>query len=295
MSATTTATEYEIVPPPTTQAQSPSSVDPVPYVEATKTAEARLHPTLSSADDFIAHLQRCIRTRRGTNTVLLFTTYLARLISAILATLGSSPSIIPTGSFIVLPPTLALALSRRLKAFMSMMDDWCTMNRLWGILGVYFAAKDLVSQLHTTADKSKEKMSRPNGPSPIIQAAQVTTLGIYHITEAAAYFSRKNIVSWPPKLRARLATASVRAWTAYIVVDLVRLLLQGSENSSARDSNEAKKRKAEWMTELTHNLAWLPLTINWGVSKPFLPELVVATLGAYPSFSAMRSLWGKSK
>ncbi|EXA30306.1 hypothetical protein FOVG_18303 [Fusarium oxysporum f. sp. pisi HDV247] len=78
----------EIVP-----SAEPITVDTLPASEPIKGLESkatgisplsRLAATPSAANAFILHLHRCTRTRGGTDTVLLFTTYSARLISTIL-------------------------------------------------------------------------------------------------------------------------------------------------------------------------------------------------------------------
>ncbi|KLP21403.1 uncharacterized protein LW94_13630 [Fusarium fujikuroi] len=108
---------------------------------------ARLLKSPSAVDDFVEHLNRVIQTRRGTDTVLLFTTYTARLIGAILNILGrttlrhSARKVVemafklPPSTSVVLstataPPlaTLALNLSRYIQGFTNMLGEWRTMN-----------------------------------------------------------------------------------------------------------------------------------------------------------------------
>uniref|UniRef100_A0A0D2Y2K3 Uncharacterized protein n=1 Tax=Fusarium oxysporum (strain Fo5176) TaxID=660025 RepID=A0A0D2Y2K3_FUSOF len=111
---------------------------------------ARLLKSPSAIDDFVEHLNRVIQTRRGTDTVLLFTTYAARLIGAILNILGrttlrhSARKVVemafklPPSTSVVLstataPPlaTLALNLSKYIQGFTNMLGEWRTMNRIY--------------------------------------------------------------------------------------------------------------------------------------------------------------------
>ncbi|EGU86093.1 hypothetical protein FOPG_18173 [Fusarium oxysporum f. sp. conglutinans race 2 54008] len=195
----------EIVP-----SAEPITVDTLPVSEPIKGLESkatgisplsRLAATPSAVNAFILHLHRCTRTRGGTDTVLLFTTYSARLISTILNVLGrtslrhSAREMVeqafrlPPSTTVVLsaasaPPLAALALNiaKRIRACTDMLGEWRLMNRLWGIISTYVAARDFVLRLRCQKqDKNREKAPLPDRFNTLVETLQFLLLFGYHI------------------------------------------------------------------------------------------------------------------
>ncbi|KAH6893500.1 hypothetical protein B0T10DRAFT_274666 [Thelonectria olida] len=268
--------------------------------------------TPSTVDAFVQHLHRCLRTRGGTDTVLLFTAYAARLAGASLDILGrtalrqSARQLVelafqlPPKTSVVLgtapaPPltTLALALAKRLEAFVGMLGEWRTMNRLWGIMAMWLAAKDLILRLRKPAKVSEtgEKVPGAGKFNTTIEVLQVISLTAYHIGEATAWFAGKGVVKLSPEARTKFATVSVRSWGAYVFMELFRLLVERKRRTVSENAVVEKEYKDEWFTNFTHTAAWAPLTIHWGFGNGFLPDIAVAALAAYPSTALMKNLW----
>lgn len=270
-----------------------------------------LAATPSAIDDFLLHLHRCIKTRGGTDTVLLFTAYSARLTGAILEILSrtalrhSAKKVVemafklPPSTSVVLatapaPPlaVAALKLSQRLQALVGMLGEWRTMNRLWGILGMYMALKDLVLRLRggnkTEGDGKTPPTSRFN---TTVEALQVVALTIYHLGEATVWFGGKDVIKVSPQTRGRAGAISVRAWGAYVFMELGRLLVQRNRRAPQDDVVAEREWKSKWFTDFTHTLAWAPLTVHWSMAEGFLPEVAVGALAAYPSTALMKGLW----
>lgn len=163
-----------------TMAKKSNSSDAAPPNRAPSTLTSAIAAAPSSADAFVQHLHRCLRTRSGTDTVLLFTAYAARLAGASLDILGrtalrqSARQLVelafqlPPRTSVVLgtapaPPiaTVALAMAKRLQAFVDMLGEWRTMNRLWGIMAMWLAAKDLLQRLRKPAEVSETGRRSP--------------------------------------------------------------------------------------------------------------------------------------
>ncbi|KAK7398184.1 hypothetical protein QQX98_012446 [Neonectria punicea] len=285
----------------------PASSKPAPFQIAAAIAAAP-----SSVDAFIHHLHRCLRTRGGTDTVLLFSAYAARLAAAILAILGRTALRqnarrlvelafqLPPSSSLALstapaPPlaTLALGLAKRLEAFVGMLGEWRTMNRLWGIMAMWLAAKDLLLRLSKPADVTEtgEKAPKSSKFNTTIEVLQVISLTTYHIGEASAWFGGKDVIKLSPKAINRFATVSVRSWGAYVFMELLRLLVERKRRTVSQDVIIENEYKADWFTKFTHTLAWAPLTVHWGYGNGFLPDIAVAALATYPSAALMKDLW----
>lgn len=277
----------------------------------TPSTTTALAATPSAVDAFLLHLHRCIKTRGGTDTVLLFAAYSARLTGAILDVLSRTalrhsaqklvemafkPPLPTSASLAIAPaPPLAVAalnLSQRLQAFVGMLSEWRTMNRLWGIIGMYMAAKDLLVKLRAgKPEQGDEKTPAASKFNTTIETLQVVALTAYHIGEATAWFSSKGVIKISPKNSALAGAISVRSWGAYVFMELGRLLAQRRQRVPSDDITAEKEWKSNWFTEFTHTLAWAPLTIHWSMAEGFLPEIAIGALAAYPATSYMKALW----
>ncbi|KAF7546093.1 hypothetical protein G7Z17_g8673 [Cylindrodendrum hubeiense] len=284
---------------------------PTPKQNAPFQLTAALAATPSSVDAFIHHLHRCLKTRGGTDTVLLFSAYAARLTGAILSIIGRTAvhqnarklvelafQLPPSASINLgsasAPPlaTLAIALSKRLEAFVGMLGEWRTMNRLWGIMAMWLAAKDLLLRLRKpAASETDEKAPKSSKFNTTVEVLQVASLTAYHIGEATAWFSGKGVFKISAETRGRFSTVSVRAWGAYVFMELGRLLVERQRRTVSDDVKAEKEYKDTWFTNFTHTAAWAPLTIHWGYGDGFLPEIAVAMLATYPSAALMKDLW----
>lgn len=144
-----------------------------------RTLASLLKTLPSNTDAFLAHLQRCLATPSGVDTLLLFTCYTSRLTGAALNSLShsillrrSSPREIvalaftlpdektaavileaaggsgaPSSVLAALVARLAGVLGARLKSLGSLASEARTIARLWSLVGMYFWAKKLVLNL----------------------------------------------------------------------------------------------------------------------------------------------------
>lgn len=265
----------------------------------------------SNADAFAGHLLRCLQTRAGADSVLQFLCYSSKLSGSVLETLSrnalrqSAEKLIamafqlPPATTVVLssaPAPLgaafALSLATKLKAFAGVLSEARTINRLWGLLGLYFVLKRVISRPRPTkADSEKE------GSSSVVEArfntifsvTQIVTLILYQVFENLAFLGSKKAIDLKPATMGKFALLSVRCWGTYTFMELGRLLLERTRKS-------AKAKDAAWATtwnkSFFRNLAWAPLTIQWSTpgGGP-LPEALVGLLAMYPSTGQMVDLW----
>lgn len=52
--------------------------------------------------------------------------------------------------------------------------------------------------------------------------------------------------------------------------------------------------RAKWRRGMVTNMAWLPLTIHWGLEKGLVSELGVGLLGSIAGASSTMELWKQS-
>ncbi|KAH7463996.1 hypothetical protein FOMA001_g17915 [Fusarium oxysporum f. sp. matthiolae] len=305
----------EIVPPaePIT-ADTPPISEPIKRLESKATGKSpfsRLAATPSAVNAFILHLHRCTRTRGGTDTVLLFTTYSARLIGAILNVLGRTSlrhsaremmeqafHLLPSTTVVVsaasAPPLAAFALSiaKRIRACTDMLGEWRLMNRLWGIISTYVAARDFVLRLRCQKqDKNREKVPFPDRFNTLVETLQFLLLFGYHISEASYWFSTKCIITLSPETTSKVSLYGARLWSTWVFLELGRLLVERSRRTPTGDVAAEEEWSANWMNSFIGILPWAPLSVHWGTQGGLLPEITIAALATWPASNKMRNLW----
>jgi hypothetical protein len=296
-----------------------SAKKPLPSVRSTLAAAP------STIDAFIARLHRCVQTRAGNDTGLLFLTYFTRLTGASLEALSRSSLRASARELVAiavkLPPTasvavaqvspvspaaaVALRLAARFNALSSLLSEVRTFGRLWGLLGLYFLGKKTLATVSSRGGAGGEKdgEAAPSARSllearfdKLVALLQLVALVSYQASENVAYLTSKKVLPLHPTTAARLGLWSVRSWMAYIGMELGRLLVQrqrrvaaapGGRLTAARDG----KWSADWSRDFFRTLAWAPLTYQWSSPNPPLSDLAVALLAFYPSCGAMKDLW----
>ncbi|PHH82993.1 hypothetical protein CDD83_3093 [Cordyceps sp. RAO-2017] len=272
-----------------------------------------------SADAFLCHLQRCLQTRAGADAVLLFLCYASRLTGSVLETL-SRPILrhsarrlvatafkLPPSTTVVLSATapqpplaaLALRLGGRFKALSAMISETRTVGRLWGLLGLYFAAKRLLLKSCASAGKPPRRPDDEKGAEAeadrlfdtAVAYAQVASLVVFQAAENVAYLSSKKILPYPAATQYRLSLLSVRAWGLYVGMELARLLVERSRKMTSGAAAKDADWASGWTKSFTRNLSWAPLTVHWGLPGGLLPDIVVSLLAAYPATGSMLDLW----
>ncbi|OAA69744.1 hypothetical protein ISF_03014 [Cordyceps fumosorosea ARSEF 2679] len=294
----------------TTTAAAPTSSPPAP----------RRLSALARADDFLAHLQRCMQTRAGADTVLMFACYATRLAGNALdigghAALRSSARqlvaalfSLPPATTVVLdsaaatPPAIraVLDLAQRLLAYSGMISEMRTMGRLWGLLGLYSALKGLVAK--TFAARGRKSSNDPLSDEAaektfdgLVAWAQMLCLVAFQACENAAYLGSKKILPIKPLNQGKLALLSVRFWGAYVAMEVARHLVERGRKLSAAGgvvkTAEERRWQEGWRKAFYRNAAWAPLTMHWGTPGGLMPDFLVALFALYPATGGMRDLW----
>jgi hypothetical protein len=186
----------EPIPASTTPAGS-STTPPKPPPAAARANQlvAFLKALPSNTDAFLSHLQRCLATPSGVDTLLLFLCYTSRFAGAALANLSQSllrrslsrsPRdlvalilTLPDKTAVVVEaagagagplPALSARIARlagllatRLKNLGSLASEARTIARLWALVGMYFWAKRLALNLVASARSSSSSSSSKDG------------------------------------------------------------------------------------------------------------------------------------
>ncbi|KHN95904.1 uncharacterized protein MAM_06266 [Metarhizium album ARSEF 1941] len=299
---------------------------PLPSSSSLPPPSSRNHGAPSSADAFLAHLSRCMQTRSGAETVLLFACYASRLTGSVLEAVGGAAArqsarrrLAAAALAFKLPPStavlvasaaprpplaaLALGLGGRFKALAAMISETRTMGRLWGLLGLYFAAKRLLLKSRAAAAAGSPEKTPPAAASDppeeealfdtLVAYAQVASLVVYQASENVAFLSSRKVLPFSPTTQGRLGLLSVRAWGLYVAMEGARLLVERSRRTAgAAGAPEDAEWAAAWNKSFYRNLAWAPLTVHWGsAAGGFLPDMAVSLLAFYPAAGAMADLW----
>ncbi|KAI0389997.1 hypothetical protein F5Y17DRAFT_446699 [Xylariaceae sp. FL0594] len=276
----------------------------------------------SNIDAFLAHLQRCLATPSGIDTVLLFVCYSSRLSSAVLTTLVQ-PALQRSAERLIalaeaLPPSttlifsakalpsssvaLVLELAKRLKALSGLTSEARTIMRLWGLLGMYFWARRLVLNL-------RERKARAEGKTEsrldtTIAWSQLATCVVFQALENVAYLSSKGVMGLSPAAQAKAARWSARFWGSFVSIELIRLFYDSAKRGRRTQSEkfaggktvavverEEREWKDTWRKSVVRNLAWAPLTLHWSLEQGLVSEMAVGAIASIPGVIQMRDLW----
>ncbi|XWW94764.1 hypothetical protein V2A60_002712 [Cordyceps javanica] len=322
---------------PSTEPSEKAAVTPAPKTStpaapsasaaaAAVTAPASSTTLLARADGFVAHLQRCMQTRAGADTVLMFACYATRLAGNVLdiggrAALRSSARQLVTALFALPPSTtvvldsitaapppsiaLVLGLAQRLQAYSGMISEMRTMGRLWGLLGLYSALKGLAARTFSSSPAARKARGQDDDPlsdesaektfATLVAWAQVLCLVVFQACENAAYLGSKKILPIRPRSQGRLAILSVRFWGAYVAMEMAKHLAERARRLSATSVKTAREEQRAWhegwRKAFYRNAAWAPLTMHWGTPGGLLPDVMVALFALYPATGGMRDLW----
>lgn len=212
----------------------------------------------TKTDAFLAHLQRCLATPSGIDTILLFLCYTTRLtgalansashsllnrnLVALALTLprGGSPStpatVILTTKTLPLSPrhaalaALAALLAARLKALSGLASEARTIARLWGLLNMYSWAKRLVLRPAGSATPA----------AALVDWTQLVACTAFQALENGAYLSSKKIMGWTPAQQGRAMMIASRWLGLFTGLEIGKLLA----TMLAAAQKEKKKKKS---------------------------------------------------
>lgn len=260
-----------------------------------------------------------MQTRTGAETVLLFVCYATRLAGSILEGVGAAAIRqsarrlvalaykLPPATTVVMASTkpqpllaaVALQIGGRLKALSAVISETRTVARLWGLLGLYFAAKRLVLKSAAAKAEQQKQEDGQDGQDAaettfdtLVAYAQITSLVVFQAAENAAFLSSKKVLPLAPATQGRLGLLSVRAWGLYVAMEGARLLVERSRKQGSGLAAKDAEWAENWNKSFCRNLSWAPLTLHWGsATGGFLPDIAVSLLGFYPAVGAMADLW----
>lgn len=314
--------------PASTPAESKTSK---PSPAAPRSDLAALLKTLpSNTDAFLAHLQRCLATPSGIDTLLLFICYTSRFtgaalgnlsqsllrrslprdLTALVFTLPDKTAVVveagggaPVPAVTALVARLAAVLATRLKNLGSLASEARTIARLWSLVGMYFWAKRLVLNLmaaRSRSDGSSEKggaAAAGQGESKmaaLVSWAQLLSCGVFQVLENGAYLSGRGVLGWTPAQQGKAYVVGARFLGIYTALELGRLLAEFVARRDRDYSAASAEERAEvdaLRRSAAINMAWAPLTVHWSVEGGFLTDLVVGAGGCIPGVIQMRKLW----
>lgn len=315
--------------PSSTPADSKTS-RPAQTAAPRRSLAALLKTLPSNADAFLAHLQRCLATPSGIDTLLLFICYTSRFTGAALTNISqsilrrSSPRELialaftlpdktavvveaaggsnPSSAAAALAAQLAGVLGTRLKSLGGLASEARTIARLWSLVGMYFWAKKLVQNLmarRRSSSSSEEKGGAATTQSEsklatLVGWAQLLSCAAFQVLENGAYLSGRGVLGWTPAQQGRAYVVGARFLGFYTALELGRLLAEFVARRDRDYGAASAEEQAEvdaMRRSLAINMAWAPLTVHWSLEKGFLTDLVVGAGGCIPGVIQMRKLW----
>ncbi|POS72186.1 hypothetical protein DHEL01_v209423 [Diaporthe helianthi] len=285
----------------------------------------------SNTDAFLSHLQRCLATPSGIDTLLLFICYTSRFTGAALANLsqallrrpspsrytprdlialvftlpdktavvveaaGRSPVAVPPLSALV--ARLAGVLATRLKNLGSLASEARTIARLWSLVGMYIWAKRLVLELAAERSGDGSEKAAGQGESrlaTLLSWTQLLTCAVFQVLENGAYLSGRGVLGWTPAQQDKAYVVGSRFLGVYTAIELGNLLAEFVARRGRDYSAASAEERAEidaLRRSAAINVAWAPLTAHWSVEGGFLSDLMVGAGGCIPGVIQMNKLW----
>lgn len=308
-------------PPEQPPQQPPSQSQPQPQSQPAK--KQRSSPSVAAnVDAFLTRLNRCMSTPAGTDAILMFVGYSARLAAELLDTAGRS-AIHATAHRLItlafsLPPrtavllsanpaaarasplaSAALKLATRLRALAALLSEGRVFMRSWALLSMYVWGRSLVQSLKGKDNDEKKKASSSGRTlDNTIACTQFAALLVFQALENVYFLGSKGVLPVSPPKQVKALRWGTRAWAVYVGVELGRLFVEHRRKKSAGDvdvsSEEHKAWRDNWQRSVVRNLAWAPLTVHWSLEKGFLNDLTTWSIAYIPAVIAGRNAWRES-
>jgi hypothetical protein len=282
-----------------------------PNVPSVQTLRSWLPLYFQKADRTINHLSRILSTPAGTDTLLMTICYTSRLSAAVLSSISlhrlhqaarefveKAMSLPPNTTVIIdtsdIPPSRLLITAKRLKALSTLISDFRTFTRLWGLIGIYKWGRS------TLLDPPEDAILRQ------ITYAQVLSNIFFQYFENGAYLSSKGVLGWSPERQGRAWRYSSRFWMTHVALNFVRLyretVLRANRGTEEQKRTDGPKGDvitdrdqaawlAKWRKDLATNLAWAPLTVHWSLENGLVSEFWIGLLGSVAGITGLRVLW----
>jgi peroxisomal biogenesis factor 11 (PEX11) len=188
-------------------------------------------------------------------------------------------------SYLPKPPALVPAVIQtvpRAKALSSLINDFRSFTRLWGLLGMYAWGKSLLT------NPPKDPILR------LVAYGQCLAYTAYQGYENRGYLAGKGI--WLAKREGKDILAdwlwSSRMWMIGVGLEFVRLLrVRQLWGRRVMTEEERKKESASWWREMIANLANAPLTVHWSVAGGTLDDMQVGFLGMVAGLVGLMERW----
>lgn len=282
--------------PASTPADSKTS-KPAQTAASRRNLAALLKTLPSNTDAFLAHLQRCLATPSGVDTLLLFICYTSRFTGAALTNIsqsilrrssprelialaftlpdktavvveaaGGAPT--PGSAVAALVAQLAGVLGTRLKSLGGLASEARTIARLWSLVGMYFWAKrlvlNLVARSSSSSDNSEKAAAAAAGQgesklATLVSWAQLLSCGAFQVLENGAYLSGRGVLGWTPAQQGRAYVVGARFLGFYTALELGRLLAE----FVARRDRDYSAASAEEQAEVDAMRRSLAINMAW--------------------------------
>ncbi|KAK9481000.1 hypothetical protein V1514DRAFT_323981 [Lipomyces japonicus] len=194
-------------------------------------------------------------------------------------------------------------LATKLRKMSSLISDFRTFSRLWGLLGIAQWALDLAYSKKTTNvenDKDGNNNHESDEDDPVVKAitwAQVAVNVVMQPVENVAFLANHDVIDLGNNKNNKVYNISVgklwrwssRLWAAHLMLDFARLARQ--RHAGSKDDGVSKRNQEQWWREFVVDAANLPLALHWSAHDGFLPDLAIGALGTIAGGVRLVRLW----
>ncbi|KAJ4263332.1 hypothetical protein NW762_006150 [Fusarium torreyae] len=271
---------------------------------------------VSKLDGSVSHLHRLIHTRDGHDSVILFLAYTTQFAVSVLETPKPQvlqalttkfgvlvqktflpnklliPSVPKLGSLLSTIPAHELHLVERLRALSSMLNDWHTMTRLWGLVTMWMLTKGFItSSNHPTQDKAEQTKSRQTqSVEKAIKVTQIMSLTWFFIFDNSNFLTMRGLFKWSKESQSKLMAWCARCWCIYVLAEMGRLLHERVRRLRNGDKKDDESRST-WKKKFIQTSAWLLLCVDYMAPSTLLPGTVAAFLATCAEYITVKGLW----
>ncbi|KAL8868006.1 MAG: hypothetical protein Q9174_005280 [Haloplaca sp. 1 TL-2023] len=229
-------------------ASAPSSPlpSPPPSPPPLKRTNTPSQSYLSKTTAHITHINRLISTTANLDLTLSTIGYTLAFLSTILPSAPATSSLRARKAITIRSPKLMSPLhlpsllylrarlagaAPRLKILSSLISETRTILRLFGLLSLFPAIATTLSTLLSPPDPPSSPNGAPAKPAPDTVSTTLSKLKllaatIFQVCENLAFLGDKGILPIPEKRRSRIWKLCLRAWAAYVFLELGSLARQ---------------------------------------------------------------------
>ncbi|KAM0550328.1 hypothetical protein ACHAPJ_008999 [Fusarium lateritium] len=189
-------------------------------------------------------------------------------------------------------PACELRFVERLRALSSMLNDWHTTSRLWGLVTMWMLTKGFImSSNNPTHDKAEQTKSRQTQRvEKAITITQIMSLTWFFVFDNTNWLAMRGIFKCSKESQSKLTAWCARCWCIHVLAEMGRLLHERVRQVRDGDKHDDVSHSS-WKKKFVQTSAWLLLCVDYTAPSALLPGPAAAFLATYAEYITVKGLW----